>query len=80
MHDNESTKFLEDDKMKELIHRIVDIVRNTKTTMDRDKREDIRARLRLTVKKLLQRYGYPPDLARMEADKVLEQSEAMKGE
>lgn len=63
--------------MKELIHVIVDIVRKTKTTMDWDKREDIRASLRLTVKKVLMRYGYPPDLARMEADKVLEQSELL---
>jgi type I restriction enzyme R subunit len=29
------------------------------------------------VKKILQQYGYPPDLARMEADKVLEQSERL---
>ncbi|MBQ7073868.1 DUF3387 domain-containing protein [bacterium] len=33
--------------------------------------------MRLEVKKLLMKYGYPPDLARMEADKVLEQSELL---
>ena len=71
---NESTRFLEDDKMKDLIHTIVDVVRNN-ATVDWSKRDDVRAKLRLTVKKILMRYGYPPDVAKMEADKVLAQSE-----
>ena len=72
--ENESTKFLEDNKMKELIHVIVETVRKN-ATVDWEKRDDVRASLRLTVKKILIRYGYPPDLARIEADRVLEQSE-----
>jgi type I restriction enzyme R subunit len=40
----------------------------------------VRAKLRLTVKKVLMRYWYPPDLARMEADRVLEQSELLASE
>nr|WP_321227743.1 type I restriction endonuclease subunit R [uncultured Psychroserpens sp.] len=71
---NESTSFLDDDKMKDLIHTIVDVVRNN-ATVDWSKRDDVRAKLRLTVKKILMRYGYPPDVAKMEADKVLAQSE-----
>jgi len=70
---NQSTKFLEDHKMKELIHHIVEIVRKN-ATVDWDKREDVKAKLRLLVKKVLIKYGYPPDLARMEADRVLAQS------
>jgi len=73
---NDSTKMLDDHKMKELIHHIVDIIRKN-ATVDWSKRSDVRAKLRLTVRKILIRYGYPPDLARMEADKVLEQSEAL---
>lgn len=76
---NDSTKFLQDDKMKELIHVIVEIIRKN-ATVDWEKREDVRAKLRLTVKKILMRYGYPPDLARIEADKVLEQSELLAKE
>jgi len=37
-------------------------------TVDWSKRDDVRAKLHLTVKKILISYGYPPDLARMEAD------------
>lgn len=62
--------------MKELIHTIVDVIRRN-ATVDWSKRDDVRAKLRLTVRKILMRYGYPPDLAKMEADKVLRQGEAL---
>ncbi len=76
---NTSTEFLEDHKMKELIHMIVDIIRKN-ATVDWNKRDDVRAQLRLTVKKVLMRYGYPPDLAKIEADRVIEQSELLAQE
>lgn len=46
-------------------------------TVDWSKRSDVRAKLRLTVRKILMKYGYPPDLAKMEADRVIEQSELL---
>ncbi|WP_159017841.1 type I restriction endonuclease subunit R [Algibacter sp. L3A6] len=76
LKENSSTSFLNDDKMKELIHTIVDVIRNN-ATVDWSKRDDVRAKLRLTVKKILMRYGYPPDVAKMEADKVLAQGESL---
>ena len=79
LSENDSTKFLESNKMKELIHLIVDIIRKN-ATVDWDKRDDAKAKLRLLVKKILMRYGYPPDLAKMEADRVLEQSELLARE
>ncbi|MDL1979799.1 MAG: type I restriction endonuclease subunit R, partial [Deltaproteobacteria bacterium] len=79
LSENSSTKYLEDNKMKELIHLIVDIIRKN-ATVDWDKRADVKAKLRLLVKKVLMRYGYPPDVARIEADRVLEQSELLVSE
>jgi len=76
---NSSTEFLEDNKMKELIHLIVGIIRKN-ATVDWNKRDDVKAKLRLMVKKVLIKYGYPPDVARMEADRVLEQSELLASE
>ena len=73
---NDSTKMLEDQKMKELVHHIVEKIRKN-ASVDWSKRSDVRARLRVDVKKLLIRYGYPPDLAKMEADRVIEQSELL---
>lgn len=76
LRENDSTKMLDDSKMKELIHTIVDVIRNN-ATVDWSKRDDVRAKLRLTVKKILMRYGYPPDLAKLEADRVLAQGESL---
>ena len=79
LKENSSTHFLEDKVMRELIHLIVETIRKN-ATVDWEKRDDVRAKLRLTVKKLLMKYGYPPDLARMEADRVLEQGEMLAEE
>jgi len=79
LSENESTSFLDDKKMKTLIHLVTETVRKN-ATVDWEKREDVRAKLRLTVKKLLIQYGYPPDLARMEAKRVLEQGELLAGQ
>ena len=79
LNQNDSTKMLDDHKMKELIHHIVDVIRKN-ASVDWSKRSDVRAKLRLTVRKLLIQYGYPPDLARMEADRVIEQSELLANE
>lgn len=76
LKENESTSFLDDNKMKELIHTIVDVIRKN-ATVDWSKRDDVRAKLRLTVKKILMRYGYPPDIAKLEADRVLAQGESL---
>ncbi len=76
LSENKSTSFLDDNKMKELIHTIVDVIRKN-ATVDWSKRDDVRAKLRLTVKKILMRYGYPPDLAKLEADRVLAQGESL---
>ncbi|MCU4166110.1 type I restriction endonuclease subunit R [Carboxylicivirga caseinilyticus] len=76
LNENESTSFLDDAKMKELIHTIVDVIRKN-ATVDWSKRDDVKAKLRLTVKKILMRYGYPPDLAKLEADRVLAQGESL---
>lgn len=74
-----SKEYLEDNKMKELIHSIVNSIRQN-ATVDWEKREDVRAKLRLTVKKILKKYGYPPDLEKMAIDRVLEQSELLASE
>ena len=76
LSENDSTSMLDDNKMKELIHTIVDVIRKN-ATVDWSKRDDVRAKLRLTVKKILMRYGYPPDLAKLEADRVLAQGESL---
>ena len=43
---------------KELVHQIVDIIRKN-ATVDWSKRSDVRAKLRLTVREILMKYGQP---------------------
>jgi type I restriction enzyme R subunit len=73
---NSPTEFLKDHKMKELISLIVDIFRKN-ATVDWNKRDDVKTKLRLLVKKALMKYGYPPDVALIKADRMLEQSELL---
>ncbi|RME52143.1 DUF3387 domain-containing protein, partial [Candidatus Woesearchaeota archaeon] len=40
-------------------------------------RESVRAKLRIGVKRLLKKYGYPPDKQKMATDLVLEQAELL---
>jgi type I restriction enzyme R subunit len=46
-------------------------------TIDWTVKESARARLRTIVKRILRRYGYPPDKQEKAAQTVLEQAEAL---
>jgi len=43
-------------------------------------KENVRARLRVMVKRTLRKYGYPPDKQRKATDTVIQQAEMMAGE
>jgi type I restriction enzyme R subunit len=46
-------------------------------TVDWAHRESARARMRVLVKRILRRYGYPPDLQDVAVQTVLQQAEAL---
>ena len=46
-------------------------------TIDWTRRENVRARLRAAVKRILNRHGYPPDTREKATETVLEQAEAV---
>lgn len=52
----------------------------TNVTIDWQTKESVRARLRLEVKKVLRKYGYPPDKEKLAIEKVLEQAEVVAGD
>ena len=54
-------------------------VRNN-VTIDWTLRENVRAHLRVLVKRILRRHGYPPDKQETAAQTVLEQSEVLSTE
>ena len=49
-------------------------------TIDWTMRENVRAQLRVIVKRILRKYGYPPDMQEKATQLVLEQAEVLSGE
>jgi type I restriction enzyme, R subunit len=77
---NKSAQDVLGDKiLGELAHAIVDQVKQN-VSVDWAVRENARAKLRVIVKRLLKKYGYPPDLEKLAVDRVMKQSEMLAGE
>ena len=65
---------MQNDTLLLMARRLTDMVRHM-PTLDWTERESVRARLRRDVRRLLARYGYPPDLAEDATQLVLRQAE-----
>ena len=77
LSDNESAKdLLGDEVLKKIAREVTETVKQN-TSIDWKYRETVRAKLRVVVKRLLKKYGYPPDKAAMATDLVLEQAEVL---
>ncbi len=51
--------------------------RNNNVTTDWTVRENVRAQMRVMIKRILRRYGYPPDKQARATELVLEQAEVL---
>lgn len=67
------------DSLKVIAHELLISLR-ANVSVDWAHRESARARLRVLVKRILRRYGYPPDLQDSAVQTVLQQAEALCGE
>ena len=76
---NSAVMELGDETLKKIAHELVDIVRRDAKT-DWSVKEQVRAKLRATIKRLLLKYGYPPDQEPAATQLVLEQAEVIAGE
>ncbi|MHB0927383.1 MAG: type I restriction endonuclease subunit R [Candidatus Nanopelagicales bacterium] len=70
---------LGDETLKKIAHELLDIVRRDAKT-DWNVKESVRAKLRATIRRLLLRYGYPPDMEPAATQLVLDQAEVLAGE
>ena len=71
-----AVKVLGDEALRTIAQELVTAVRgNVKT--DWTIREDVRAQLRVLVKRILRKYGYPPDKQEKATQTVLEQAEVL---
>ncbi len=77
--ENESAiQMMGDDKLKVIAHELLVSLREN-VTVDWAHRESARARMRVLVKRILRKYGYPPDLQDAAVQTVLQQAEALSG-
>ena len=67
---------LGDETLRLIAQELVKAVRNN-ITIDWSVRENIRAKMRVIIKRILRRYGYPPDKQMHATELVLEQTEAL---
>lgn len=78
--ENESAReVMGEPALRVIAHELVASVRKN-VTVDWMHREAARARMRVLVKRLLRKYGYPPDLQDAAVQKVLQQAEALSAD
>jgi type I restriction enzyme R subunit len=71
-----AVKVLGDDALRTIARELVETVRRN-VTIDWTLRENVRAQLRVLVKRILRKWGYPPDKAEKATQTVLEQAELL---
>ena len=71
-----AVKVLGDDTLRDIARELVTTVRNN-VTIDWMARENVRAKLRVLVRRILRKHGYPPDKQEKATQTVLEQAELL---
>ena len=71
-----AVQVLGDETLKTIARELVDIVRRN-VSIDWTVKESVRAKLRVIVKRILRKHGYPPDKQEAATDTVLAQAEEL---
>ncbi|HHS88788.1 MAG TPA: type I restriction endonuclease subunit R [Rhodobacteraceae bacterium] len=74
-----AVEVLGNDSLKVIAHELLEGLKSN-VTVDWSRRESARARMRVLVKRILRKYGYPPDLQDSAIRTVLQQAEALSAE
>jgi len=74
-----AVKVLGEPTLMKIARELVEAMRKS-NLIDWTIRENIRAQLRVTVKRILRKYGYPPDMQEKATQTVLEQAEVLSAE
>lgn len=78
-NNEESVRELGDETLKKIAHELAESLRNN-VSVDWAVRDNVRAKLRLMVKRILRKYKYPPVKQEEAVQLVLEQAESLCGE
>jgi type I restriction enzyme R subunit len=71
-----AVKVLGDETLRAIARELVKTVRNN-VAIDWTMRENVRAQLRVLVKRILRKHGYPPDKQEQATQTVLQQAEVL---
>lgn len=71
-----AVKVLGDETLRKIALDLTEMIRNS-VTLDWTQRESVQAGIRLKVKKILRKYGYPPDMEKKATETVLKQAEVI---
>ena len=71
-----AVKVLGDEILRKIALELTFTIRKS-VTIDWTVRESVQAAIRLKVRKILRKYGYPPDMEKMATDTVLKQAELL---
>jgi type I restriction enzyme R subunit len=71
-----SVAVLGDDILRHIARELVDTVKRN-TTIDWTVRENVQAKMRIAVKKILRKHGYPPDMELKATETVIEQAKLL---
>ena len=71
-----AVQVLGDETLRTIARQLVETVRNN-VTIDWTLRENVRANLRVLVRRILRKHGYPPDKQEKATQTVLEQAEVL---
>nr|WP_287404777.1 type I restriction enzyme endonuclease domain-containing protein [Candidatus Brachybacter algidus] len=78
--DNDSAKdLMQKDKLRELAVVLTETIRQN-ASIDWTIKESVKAKLKVAVKRILRKYGYPPDMQMLATETVLKQAEMIAGE
>ena len=77
---NDSAKeVMQKDKLRELAVVLTETIRQN-ASIDWTIKESVKAKLKVAVKRILRKYGYPPDMQMLATETVLKQAEMIAGE
>ena len=74
-----AVKVLGDNVLKQIARDLTESIRKN-ATIDWNKRDAVRAKMRVMIRRLLRKYNYPPDKQESAVETIIEQAEKLCGE
>ena len=78
-NNNSAKELMQQDKLRELAVVLTETIRQN-ASIDWTIKESVKAKLKVAVKRILRKYGYPPDMQMLATETVLKQAEMIANE